>query len=86
MQIHELWRLGERGDSCHTFHVIFLYIFSVLVKLNVTARVGSSTLGLLSHLHKFDAIHKERGKAFSLISEHVPTCPDGKSRFQFFKV
>jgi hypothetical protein len=51
--------VGERGDSWHTFHFIIFHIFSVLVKLNVTARKASNTLGLQSDLHKFDAIHKE---------------------------
>jgi hypothetical protein len=76
------WRVvGERGDSWHTFHVIIFHIFSVLVKLNVTARMVSNTLGLQSNLHKFDAIHKElEGEAFALTSARVPTCPtDGVS-------
>jgi hypothetical protein len=51
--------VGERGDSWHTFHFIIFHIFSVLVKLNVAARMASNTLGLQSDLHKFDAVHKE---------------------------
>jgi hypothetical protein len=46
-------------NSWHIFHVIIFHIFSVLVKLNVTARMASNTLGLQSDLNKFDAIHKE---------------------------
>jgi hypothetical protein len=63
-----------RGDSWHTFHIIIFRIFSVLVKLNVTARMASNTLGLQSDLHKFDAIRKEwEGEAVALISARVPT-------------
>ena len=41
------------------------HIFSILVKLNVTVRMGSHTLGLQSDLQIFDAIHKEEeGKFF----------------------
>jgi len=43
----------------HTFHVRIFHIFSLLSKLNVTARMGSNTLRLLSDLHKFDTINKE---------------------------
>jgi hypothetical protein len=43
----------------HTFHVIIFHIFSVLFKLNVTARMGNNTLRLLFDQHKFDAICKE---------------------------
>lgn len=43
----------------HTFHLIIFHIFSVLFKLNLTARMGSNTLRLLSDLHKFDTICKE---------------------------
>ena len=43
----------------HTLRVIIYHIFSVLFKLNVTTRVGSNTLRLLSDLHKFDTICKE---------------------------
>jgi hypothetical protein len=55
----ETGEIGDRGDSWHTFHFIIFHIFSVIVKLNVTARMASNTLGLQSDLHKFDAIHKE---------------------------
>ena len=62
----------ERRDNWHTSHGIFFHNFSVLVQLNVTARVGSNTLGLQSDLHKFGAIHKEKEeKAFSLTSALV---------------
>jgi hypothetical protein len=43
----------------HTFHVIIFHIFSLLVKLNVTAHVGSNTLQRLSDIHRFEAINKE---------------------------
>ena len=42
-----------------TFHVIIFHIFSVPVKLNVTARMGSNTLRRLSDLHKIESISKE---------------------------
>jgi hypothetical protein len=73
--------IGERGDSWYTFCVVIFHIFSVLIKFNVTARMGSNTLGLQSDLHKFDIIHKEKeGRAFSLISACVLSFPaDGVS-------
>ena len=88
---------GE-GGTWHICHVIIFHIFSVLVKLNVTAYVGSNTLRQQPDLCRFDAVHKPKeGKAFSLASACVPTCPAdrvswhkvkicGKSRCQLFKV
>ena len=43
------------GDSWHAFHVTIFHIFSVLIKLNGTARVGENILGLQS-----DATKKEK--------------------------
>jgi len=90
--------VAERGDSWHTFHFVIFLIFSVLIKFNVTARMGSNTLGLQSDLHKFDIIHKEKeGRAFSLTSAYVLSFPadgvswhmvkiHGRSRWQLCKV
>jgi hypothetical protein len=50
--------------------------FLLLVKFNVTAHVGSNILRLPSDLHNFDTIHwEEEGKALSLTSALMPTCP-----------
>ena len=72
--------LQQWEDSWHTFHVIIFHIFLHL-KLDVTACKYSHTVGLLSDVHKFEGVRKEKkGKAFSLASACVPTCPaDGVS-------
>jgi len=86
------------GDSWHNLQAIIFHIFSVLVKLNVTVRMGNNTIGIQSYLHKFEAIHKEQeGKAFSLTSARLTTRPadgvswhmvkiHGKSRCQLFEI
>jgi hypothetical protein len=51
--------LGGGGGMLGTlFRVQFFHIFSVVVKLNVGAHMGSNTLGLQFDLPKFDTIHK----------------------------
>jgi len=54
------------------FHFIIFHILSALVKLNVTARMASNTLGLQSDLHKFDDILKEKRE--NLFFPNVCTC------------
>jgi hypothetical protein len=67
------------GTLCH---VTIFHIFSILIKLNVTAYMGSNTLGQQPDLCKFDAIRKQKeGKAFSLASGCVPTCSINKEIF-----
>jgi hypothetical protein len=54
---------------------------------NVTARVGSNTLGPQSDLHKFDVIHKEKeGTAFSLTFARVLTFPAGGVSWHMVKI
>ena len=46
----------------------------VLAKTNISARLGSSSLGLQSELYNFHAIYKEvKTEAFSITSACVPT-------------
>jgi hypothetical protein len=80
------------------FHFIIFYIFPSRLKVNITTRVGSNTLGLQTDLHKSDDILKEKERnAFSQTSARVLTCPTdrvsghevkihGNSRYQVFKL
>jgi hypothetical protein len=71
--------VAERGDSWHTFPFIIFHIFTALVQVNVTAIMDSSTIGLQSDLHRLKAIRTEKeGKALSLTSARVPTCPSDR--------
>jgi len=65
------WNVGESEDSWHTFHEIIFYIFCVLIKLNVTARVGVNILGLQSDLHKHNTIKRKSSDRHFLQSLHV---------------
>jgi hypothetical protein len=68
--------------SCYNFH-----IFTVLVQLNVTARMDSNTIGLQSDLYRLDAIHKEKeGKAFPLTSAWVSTCPSDRVSWHLVQI
>jgi hypothetical protein len=54
----------RRGVIDDTLYVIIFHIFPVLVKLNVTVRKSSNTLGLQRDIQKFDAINKWRERRF----------------------
>jgi hypothetical protein len=57
------------------------------MKFNVTAHMGSDTLGLQFDLHKLNIIHKEKdGRAFSLTCECVLTFPTDGVNWHMVKI
>lgn len=65
-------KVGESGDSWHTFHISIFHIFTAFNK----TQLGTSTLGLQSELYKFHTVYQEvEVEALSLTSARVPTSP-----------
>jgi hypothetical protein len=39
-------KIKEERDNWHTFHIIIFQVFSILVKINLTADIASNIVGL----------------------------------------